>query len=97
LQYIYSAMWFIVGFILILRMGRENRVFYPLGSFFIILGGWWLANAVYKINLFEGTWGLVLRLITAAVLVVACVAFYKEVKKNGKLFRDSNNKDDNEK
>jgi len=82
LTYIYAAMWFAVGLILILRMGRENRIFYAAGAFFLLLGGWWLADAILAEDLFAGNWGLALRLITAAALLLMCVAFFKENKKN---------------
>jgi len=90
LTYVYAAMWFAVALILIFRMGRENRVFYGAGAFFLLLGGWWLANAILSENLFTGVWGLVLRGVTAIALVLMCLAFYKETKKNKE---DDSNRD----
>ena len=82
MTYVYAAMWFVVGLILIFRMSRENRIFYVAGAFFIILGGWWLAAAMGIAGLFAGVWGWVLRGITAVALILMCVAFFKENKKN---------------
>lgn len=82
MTYVYAGMWFLVGLILIFRMGRENRVFYGAGAFFLLLGGWWLADAIRPENLFAGVWGWVLRGITAAALIFMCVAFFRENKKN---------------
>ena len=82
MTYVYAAMWFVVGLILIFRMSRENRIFYVAGVFFIILGGWWLAAAMGTAGLFTGVWGWVLRGITAVALILMCVAFFKENKKN---------------
>lgn len=80
MTYIYAAMWFAVGFILIFRMAKENRVFYAAGAFFLLLGGWWLANAMFpEVNLFGGVWGWVLRGITAVALFLMCVVFFKEM------------------
>lgn len=76
--------------ILILRMGRESRIFYPIGAFFILLGVWWLADGVSGINMFAGMWGLALRIITAVVLVFACAVFYKELKKNREEYEGKN-------
>ena len=90
MTYVYAAMWFAVALILIFRMGRENRVFYGAGAFFLLLGGWWLANAILSENLFTGVWGLVLRGVTAIALVLMCLAFYKETKKNKE---DDSNRD----
>ena len=83
LTYVYAGMWFLVGLILIFRMGRENRVFYGAGAFFLVLGGWWLADAILPDNLFAGVWGWVLRGITAVALLFMCLAFFQENKKKG--------------
>ena len=88
MTYVYAGMWFIVGLILIFRMGRENRIFYVAGAFFLFLGGWWLADAMIPANLFAGGWSIVLRVITAIALVLMCVAFFKENKKNKEDFSD---------
>ncbi|MCY1714983.1 hypothetical protein [Caproiciproducens galactitolivorans] len=81
MRYLYAAMWFAAGLILIFRMGRENRIFYFAGAFFLFLGGWWLAFAAGAANLFAGVWGWVFRVITAAALALFCFAYYKEVKR----------------
>ncbi|MVB12112.1 hypothetical protein CAFE_28440 [Caprobacter fermentans] len=81
MAYFYAALWVLVGVILIFRMGGENRVFYPIGGFFLILGAWWAAGACTGLNLFAGAWGWALRAITAAALCLACVEFAREMKK----------------
>ena len=97
MTYVYAAMWFAVGLILIFRMGRENRVFYGAGAFFLLLGSWWLADAILSQNLFTGVWGLVLRGVTAIALVLMCVAFYKETKKNKEDYSNRDQSDDDPK
>lgn len=97
MTYVYAAMWLLVGLILIFRMGRENRVFYGAGAFFLLLGGWWLADAIRPENLFAGVWGWVLRGITAVALIFMCVAFFQESKKSKKDSSDQDNPEDNEK
>lgn len=92
MAYVYAAVWFAVGLLLLLRMGRENRVFYPLGVFFLFLGVWWGAGAATGINLFIGVWGWVLRAVTAAFLVLACLSFFREVQKNRKDYEDRKKK-----
>jgi uncharacterized RDD family membrane protein YckC len=81
MAYFYAVLWVMVGFILIFSMGRENRVFYPIGVFFLILGVWWAAGAYTGQNLFVGAWGWALRGITAVALVLACAEFVKEIRK----------------
>lgn len=78
MTYVYAAMWFIVGLILIFRMAKENKVFYGAGAFFLLLGGWWLADAILPGDQFAGTAGWVLRGITAVALLAMCVAFFRE-------------------
>lgn len=82
MQYVYAAMWLASGLLLIFRMGRENRVFYAAGAFFLLLGGWWLADAVLPGDQFGGAAGWVLRGLTAAALLVMCAAFFQENRKN---------------
>lgn len=78
----YAALWALTGLILIFRMGRENRVFYPIGAYFLVLGAWWGASGISGRNLFAGAWGWTLRGLTAAVLLLSCAAFVRELKKN---------------
>ncbi len=86
MEYVYAGMWLLVGVILIFRMGKENKIFYLAGAFFLILGGWWLANAFTEQNLFDGTWGIVLRVITAAALILLCAVFWKTYQKDRAAF-----------
>lgn len=32
--YVYAALWFIVGMILVFKMGKENKAFFAVGGFF---------------------------------------------------------------
>lgn len=43
-QYIIVAACVIAGLLLILKMGREKKIFYFVGAFLILLGGWLLAD-----------------------------------------------------
>ena len=93
MEYVYAGMWLLVGLILIFRMGKENKVFYLAGAFFLILGGWWLANALTEQNLFAGTWGIVLRVITAVALVLLCAVFWKTYQKDRAAFEAKKKQD----
>ena len=90
MAYLYAAAWFLVGLILILRMGKENRVFYPVGVYFLFLGVWWAVNEISPANLFAGVWGWILRAVTACALVISCIAFYRGIKKDRETFRNGN-------
>lgn len=79
--YFYAAVWFAAGLLLIFRMGRENRVFYPLGGYFLFLGAWWTVRSAAGINLFTGVWGWIFRVVTVAALGLALWAFWRERRK----------------
>lgn len=84
-QYLYAGLWFAVGLILIFSMSKENKIFILAGAFFLLLGGWWLANALLpEVKLFEGGWGIALRCITGAALVILTTAFIREYRKKGR-------------
>lgn len=83
--YLYAGLWIVIGLILIISMSKENKIFIFAGAFFLVLGGWWLANALLpEMKLFEGGWGIVLKCITGAALVVLTAAFVKEYRKKGR-------------
>ncbi len=79
----YAVMWFIVGLILIFVLSKENKIFYVAGAFFLLLGGWWLADSLLpQDDLFAGGWGLALRVVTIVALVALSVAFFLERQRN---------------
>lgn len=82
MQYFYAIMWFAVGLILIFSMSKENRIFLLAGGFFLLLGGWWLADALLpETDLFAGGWGIALKCITGGALVILTAAFVREYRK----------------
>ena len=87
MEYVYAGMWLLVGLILIFRMGKENKIFYLAGAFFLILGGWWGANIFTQEDLFSGVWGIVLRIITAVALVLLCLVFWRYYKTDRERFQ----------
>lgn len=75
--YFYAVMWVIAGLVLIFRLSKENKIFYLAGAFFLVLGGWWLVDALRPEWLvFQGVPGIVLKVLTGAVLVVLAVQFF---------------------
>ena len=82
MDYVFAGLWLVVGLLLIFRFGRENKVFYLLGAFFLILAGWWIADILLPVDLFAGVWPWVLRALALCALAAACVAYYREMKRN---------------
>lgn len=82
-QYMYAGLWIMIGLILIFSMAKENKIFILAGAFFLVLGGWWLANALLPdVDLFTGGWGIALKCITGTALLILTVAFVREYRKN---------------
>lgn len=82
MAYFYAGLWALAGLILIFRMGGQNRVFYPIGVYFLLLGVWWAAREYTGIDLFSGAWGGALRAVTAAGLALAIAAYMREARRN---------------
>ncbi len=75
--YMYAAIWLIAGLVLIFRLSKENKIFYLAGAFFLVLGGWWLADAIWPAwQVFQGVPGIVLKVLTGVVLVILAVQFF---------------------
>lgn len=82
MQYFYAILWFAVGLILLFAMSKENKIFILAGLFFLVLGGWWLTDAVRpEWKVFEGGWGIALKCVTGGALVILTAAFVKEYRK----------------
>lgn len=94
-QYMYAGLWIIIGLILMFSMAKENKIFILAGAFFLVLGGWWLANALLPdVDLFSGGWGIALKCITGAALLILAVAFVREYRKKTAEARKDNGKDE---
>lgn len=95
--YFYAILWFAVGLVLIFSISKENKIFYFAGGFFILLGGWWLADSLMpEAELFSGGWGMALRCVTLAALVILSVIFMIERNRNIKreMMEKKMNRDD---
>ena len=91
--YFYAIMWFAVGLILIFSLSKENKVFYGAGAFFLLLGAWWLADSFLpEQDLFAGGWGIALRCVAAAALIILTVFFVREYRKNRDAAREREKK-----
>lgn len=77
MQYFYAIMWLVIGLVLIFSISKENKVFYFAGGFFLLLGLWWLLDAILPVNLFDGGWGIALKVITGVALVTLTIAFIR--------------------
>lgn len=77
---VYVIMWFTAGFLLMFPLAKENKFFRILGGYFFVQGLWWLADFIYPdLGVFEGTYNYVLKAITAVVLALIGIFYYKNV------------------
>ena len=85
MAYMYGAAMLLAGLILIFSLSKENKIFYVAGGYFLLLGGWWIADALLPdMDLFAGGWGIAFKVLTAAMLVLLVVVFVKEFRKKGR-------------
>lgn len=77
--YVYAGLFALLGILIMVRMGKLNKVFYFAGVVFEIMAAWWLINSLHpELNMFDGVWGWVFRGIMLVTLLVTCYVFYKE-------------------
>lgn len=80
MAYVFSAMWFIIGGYLIYNGIKENKLFCYLGSYFLFLGLWWIADEFIQIDLMGGIYVWILRGVSAVALCIAGVIYYRQKK-----------------
>ena len=90
----YAGLWIAIGLVLIFSMAKENKIFILAGAFSLVLGGWWLANTLLPaVDLFAGGWGIALKCITGAALLILTAAFVKEYRKKSAEARRDDEED----
>ena len=83
--YMYAAIFIVAGLILIFQMSKENKIFYLAGAYFVVMGGWWMVDAIKPaLKAFEGVPGIVFKVITGIVLVIVGWYFIKVNAENRK-------------
>ena len=77
--YVYSALWLIIAVMLFFRFRKENKVVYLLSLYFIFLSVWWFIDEfVAGINLMDGTYVWILRLVSAVMLTICLIIYLFE-------------------
>ena len=66
--YLYSALWFIVAAVLLIRFRKESAVVYILSGYFAFAGVWWLADQLAEADMLSGIYGWILRIVSAVML-----------------------------
>ncbi len=79
--YIYALMWMIIGALLFIKTRKLNPVFYIISLYFEFMGICWIINEATYINVFEGTYLIVFRVISAIMLVIVSGIYFREKRK----------------
>ncbi len=80
--YVYGIMFAVCGLILIIKLKSENKIFLPLGIYFILLG---IIRIIQTICVIEAlTW---VSRVLSGIALLYCVVFYV---KNGSFKKNSN-------
>ena len=82
MEYVYVAMWFLAGLLVLVTLHKEHKVFYFVGIFFFVMGAWWLADLLLEADLFAGVYRWIFSAIVAVALVVCALVYWKEKKKD---------------
>lgn len=80
--YVFMAAWFIIGIYLLVQGKKIHKVCYVLGVYFLFLGFCWLGKITMGIDLSNGTWGIIIRVISAIMLVFAIAVYIWEKKRS---------------
>lgn len=83
MNYVYAAIWFAIGLMLMIRLGREGKRFYFAGGVFLLLGAWWLFMELFPGHPFFNGWmGWVFKIVLGVSLVVLCLIFLQQKNRN---------------
>lgn len=94
MPYAYAVLWFAIGLILIISLSKENKIFIFAGIFFMLLGGYWLADALLPdIDLFSGSWGIGFKVVCGVALIIFLLIFLREGRKGAKKAKDDKKED----
>ena len=83
--YMYAAIFLVAGLILVFQMSKENKIFYLAGAYFVVMGSWWMVDAIKPaLEVFSGVPGIVFKVITGIVFVIVAWYFVKVNAENRK-------------
>jgi len=82
-DYIYLGVWAILAGYCIYSARKISPILYLLGGFFVFMFGWKLFDCILPVNLFEGVYNIIFRVI-ALVFLVIIVLIYIMIKKKSK-------------
>ena len=76
--YLYSALWFVMAIVLFVRFRKESIVVYILSAYFVLAGAWWLVDQLVEVDMLNGVYGWILRIVSVVMLISVGVAYVVE-------------------
>ncbi len=77
LGYFTAGIMLVLGVLLMVKFGREAKIFYPVGGVFVILGIWWGLSTLYPENeVITGWCGWVVKGLGAVALIALAIYFF---------------------
>lgn len=80
--FFYAGVWAVVALFLFVMAIKESKLFFLVSGLFGFMSIWWLVNEFVEVNLFEGVYGIVFRVIVGLVLLALLIIY--AMKKKGR-------------
>ena len=95
-SYLMAAICAVAGLMLIFQLGKEKKLYYPLGVFLILLGGWTLADKLTD-GALSGSWAVwVQRAVLLVVIIVLCIVLAKDIRASKAAVESTEAEDDDD-
>ena len=84
MQYLYAGIWLLMGLVLMVYMGRKNKLYVFSGWIFLLMGIWWLLQAIFPhVPFFHGWMNWVVKIVLGLSLLLLCIIFFRERRSGG--------------
>lgn len=84
MTYLYIVGFLLIGIYLVVMGIKEYRFLLLPGVYFIFMGAWWIVDIPLTADLQSGIYVWVLRIVSAAVLIVTGLIYYFKYYKQNK-------------
>lgn len=82
LGYVYAVLWAVIAIYLFSVAIKINKILFLGAGLFTFMSVWWLVNELIDINLFEGIYGIVFRVVVGIVLALFIIFYVISKKKS---------------
>ncbi len=80
--FFYAGLWAVVAVYLLVMAIKERKFLFLVSGLFWFMSIWWLLSELVPINLFDGVYGIVFRVVVGIVLLILLVIY--AMKKKGR-------------